>query len=158
MSGLWWLMLGMAVGLLAYVLLLRLSRTGRRDSFERARRTFHLQRERLEAKFIQLATSRSRSKVVHWDDCEFDDDVAYVRNRATQEVAAFVAVSVAVEEPDAPLSGLGGEMRVGTAIFRFDRDHWETDGRAILNLNPAEAIRVYRDDLEMIAREPAEQS
>ena len=48
-------------------------------------------------------------------------------------------------------------LRSGTAIFRFDSSHWETDGRAILNLSPAEAIRFYRNDLEMIDQELAGQ-
>ena len=43
-----------------------------------------------------------------------------------------------------------GNLRAGTAIFRFDHTHWETEGRAILNLSPAEAIRLYQHDLEMV--------
>lgn len=42
-----------------------------------------------------------------------------------------------------------------TAVFRFDRDHWETDGRAILNLNPVEAIQYYRDELDILDEEIA---
>jgi hypothetical protein len=46
-----------------------------------------------------------------------------------------------------------GPLRIGTAIFRFDRDHWETDGRAIFNLHPGDVIRVYQDDLEVFGQE-----
>jgi hypothetical protein len=46
-------------------------------------------------------------------------------------------------------------LHVGTAVFRFDRTCWDTDGNAILNLNPAEAIRRYQKDLEVIDEELA---
>ena len=89
-----------------------------------------------------------------WADCEFDDDVSYVRNRNTGELCAFVRVTIALEDEDGspgidPLHG----YRSGTAIFRFDRRHWKTDGRAILNLSPSEAIRFYHDDLEIVGEE-----
>ena len=51
-----------------------------------------------------------------------------------------------------------GNLQLGTAVFRFDRDHWETEGRAILNLSPSEAIRFYRNDLEKVGEELAHHS
>jgi len=129
-----------------------------RARFVETRRDFHTQRERLEAKFIQLASANARPNSPHWADCEFDDDVAYVRNRNSGELSAFVRVTVAVDNSQFPTSGadsLIGNLRAGTAIFRFDRDHWETDGRAILNLSPIEAVRFYQSDLEMVDQEVA---
>jgi hypothetical protein len=128
----------------------------------KARRDFHIQREHLEAKFVQLAACRSILNGPCWEDCEFDDDVAYVRNRSTKELAAFVQVKVAIEDSDAPpdVAGMLGKLHVSTAVFRFDHRHahWETDGRAILYLKPSEAIRFYQDDLEMVDQEVAEQA
>lgn len=129
----------------------------RERRFARARKDFHAQRERLEAKFVQLAMAHSAADSPRWEDCTFDDDVAYVRNRTTKELSAFVAVTVATDALEGPAAGISGSFRVGTAIFRLDRDHWETDGRAILNLNPAEAIRYYQDDLEVVEQELARQ-
>jgi hypothetical protein len=131
----------------------------------RARRGFHAQRERLEAKFVHLAAAVSSddasSDAPHWADCDFDDDVAYVRDRRTGQLSAFVGVTVAVsslEGPASDINGLVGNLRVGTAVFRFDRDHWETDGQAMLNLSPSEAIRALKNDLEMVDREVAQGS
>jgi hypothetical protein len=116
-----------------------------------ARRDFHFQRERLEAKFVRKASARGRPNAPQWLDCEFDDDVAYVRNRATGELAAFVALTVAFDD-----EATGDpSYRSGTAVFRLDHKHWDTDGQALLNLTPAEAIRFYQDDLEIVAREVA---
>jgi hypothetical protein len=133
----------------------------REARFHRARRHFRLRREWLEARFVRAAAQRAQSNVVHWSDCEFDDGVAYVRNRTSGELSAFVEVSVPVEEPYGGRgSGLepGASRRVGTAIFRFDRNHWQTDGRALLNLNPSEAILYYHEDLEVIGPQSANQA
>ena len=159
----WWTLLG-AVAILAGFLYVwkPMRAASRRARLARARGSFRVQRERLEAKFVQLATAnaqRLRKTVphsLHWDDCDFDDDVAYVRDRHSGELSAFVKVTVAVDDRTNPTTGIDsliGNLRAATAIFRFDRDHWETDGRAILNLSPDEAIRFYRNDLEMVEQE-----
>lgn len=126
------------------------------SQFRRARRDFHWQRERLEVKFVYLAASQSRADGATWDQCYFDDDVAYVRNRSNGELAAFSAFSLGVDVYDDRSRGsfdLQGNLRAGTAVFRFDGHRWDTDGRAILNLSPFEAIRFYRDDLEVVGQE-----
>ena len=66
----------------------------RRSRFAEARRLFHRQRERLEAKFVQQGTVVNRPDSPRWIDCEFDDDVAYAWNRSTAELNAFVAVTI----------------------------------------------------------------
>ncbi len=151
---------GLAVAAAAIVARLRRFRkkSFRKPPLAVVKRRFHAQRERLEAKFVQLAATSTNLETRRWADCSFADDVAYVRNRATGELAAFVAVTISPE--DAPSVGAlsldaGSNSSAGTAIFRFDRDHWETDGRAILNLNPAEAVRHYRDEFEVVSQEVA---
>ena len=155
----WWLLAGAGAVLALLLLIWRPVRAASREArFAQARRDFHAQRERLEVKFIHLAAANAQSRALHWADCDFDDDVAYVRNRNTGELSAFVAVTVGTDDFDDPSAGVGdlvGNLRAGTAVFRFDRDHWETDGRAILNLSPTEAIRFYQNDLEMVDQELA---
>jgi hypothetical protein len=47
-------------------------------------------------------------------------------------------------------------LRAATAVFSFDeKTRWTTDGRAIFNLNPAEAIQYYQANLELVAQEAA---
>ena len=122
----------------------------------RAKQRFHAQRERLEAKFVQLAAAHVGPNAPRWADCSFDDDVAYVRSRATGELSAFVAVTIATEESGSAPYGpaeVVGNLQAGTAVFRFDRDHWDTDGRAILNLSPAEAIHRFGENLEIVSED-----
>ena len=73
-----------------------------------AKRRFHAQRERLEARFLQLTTAHSNPDAPRWADCTFADDVAYVRNRTTGELSAFVAVSIGTEEFHAGLGRFWG--------------------------------------------------
>jgi len=162
MPGSWWIVT--AVGALLAILVLFFMWYARRAAlsearFAQARRSFHLQRERLEAKFVQLAAAKARPNGPRWTESEFGDDVAYVRNRKSGELLAFGGVTVPVDEFEdaatAAISDLIGNLRSGTVIFRFDGKHWDADGRAILNLSPAEAIRFYRNDLEMIDQELA---
>jgi len=127
--------------------------------FAEACRDFHRQRERLETKFVQLGTIGAKPDAPRWTDCQFDDDVAYARNRSTGELSAFVAVTIEMEDHDARppgTPGAVGNLRAATAVFRFDGHHWETDGRAIFNLTPTEAIHFYQRELEMVGQELAE--
>jgi hypothetical protein len=157
----YWPLIGAIAVFLATLLVWWPNRTAHRDArFIRARKDFHTQRERLEAKFIRLATAHATADALRWENCDFDDDVAYVRSRNTGELSAFVAMTVSAGEFSSTSSGvtsLSG-IRTGTAVFRFDRDHWETDGRAILNLRPDEAIRLYQNDLEIVEQEVAGQA
>lgn len=130
----------------------------RRARFCEARRAFHWQRERLEAKFFVLAQENSRPGAPYWTDCRFDDDVAYVRNRLTGELSAFVAVAIAAEDLQV---GQGDTPKIvqihrtATAVFQFNGRHWDTDGRIIYDLSPSETLQAYRRDLEVVGQEPA---
>ena len=96
-----------------------------------------------------------------WSRLLIDDAVSYVRHRTTGELSAFVAVTVALEGMgalNATASDLIGNLQAGTAVFRFDKRRWVTDGRVIHNLSPNEAIRYYQSDLEMVGQEMADRS
>ncbi len=43
-----------------------------------------------------------------------------------------------------------GNLRAATAVFRFDGNDWTTDGRAIFNLNPLQAIEHFQHELETV--------
>lgn len=125
----------------------------------RARRDFHRQREHLEAKFIQLATRSGKPRGLEWVRCDFEDDVTYARHRRSGEISAFVGVTIGFEAVEG--GGMEdveavGNLRAATAVFRVERGSWATDGRALFNLNPAEAIAYYQDNLELVGQELAQ--
>ena len=159
-----WIALGLAA-LIAFAavtlyLLWRPYRTIRQDKMlARARREFHLRREQLEAKFVQQASMSGKPRGLRWADCDFDNDVTYARDKRSGQLSAFVAVTISFEA----IEGGGmedveavGNLRAATAVFSFDeKRQWYTDGRAIFNLNPAEAIQYYQANLELVAQEAA---
>lgn len=161
MDVVWWVFLPIVLGLLAALAfgLRPLLAAWREARFVKARRSFHWERERLEARFLQLGLASAKPDAPRWTDCDFDDDVAYARSRSSGELSAFVAVTIEMWD-DRCLDTVDttGNLRDATAVFRFDRGHWKTDGRAIFNLSPTEAIHFYQRDLEMVAQELAGRS
>lgn len=137
-------------------LCIRLKRSLNEARFARAMKDFHAQREYLEAKFFEIASSSGMPRGLAWTQCRFADGVAYARDRQTGDLSALVSVTIGFKA----VEGGGMEdveavknLRAATAVFFFAGGRWTTQGRAIFNLNPAEAIDFYADDLEMVAQE-----
>lgn len=154
----WWIAGAVLLGVAAWFVAQPIRRRRQLAQFERAQRDFHRVRERLEAKFFQLAGSGGKPRGLRWTNCDFDDEVAYARDRKTAVLCAFVGVTISFEA----IAGGGmedveavGNLRAATATFRYANGRWDTDGRALFNLNPVEAIAYYRDNLTLVGREPA---
>jgi hypothetical protein len=157
MSGIVWVLVAAAgaLGILVAFALLWARRLGgeRGPSLERARAEFHRRREWLEARFVTRAGESGKPRGLVWADCEFDNDVAFARERTTGELRALVGVTIRFE------AIAGGDMedvpavnnlKFATAVFRAVGDAWETDGRAVFNLNPAETIQHFQHELEVV--------
>ena len=151
-----WIWLAIAAGVMVLAvagLLLAALRKPKRATVERARRLFHLQRERIEHKFFVLAAKSGKPRGLEWVDCEFEDGVSFARDRHTGRLQALVGVTVrfkAIEGggmEDNPNVGL---PRAATALFQLDGNDWTTTGRVIFNLNPAEAIKHHQQELELV--------
>lgn len=130
----------------------------REKELSRLRQDFHRQREHLEARFFTRASGSGKPRGLTWTNCDFDNDVTYARDKRTAELSAFVGMTVHFE------ATAGGGMeeiefvtapRDATAVFRVEQGKWTTDGRAIMNLNPSEALRHFGRELELVSHEPA---
>jgi hypothetical protein len=120
---------------------------------EKARELFHLQRERLEFKFFDLAAGSGKPRGLRWVDADWEDAVTYVRDRKTGEISALVGITVRFEA----IEGGGMEdnpnvsnLRDATAVFHFQRGHWMTAGRVLFNMNPNGALSRYHDQFEQV--------
>ncbi len=163
MVGLVWVAIGVALtaGIVAFLIWKPVQSARRAARYERARKDFHRQRERLEAKFFQLAAASGKPRGLHWTSCDFDDDVSYARDRHSGDLCAFVAVTISFEAVEGGLMEeveAVGDLKAATAMFRTQGDRWQTDGRALFNVNPVEAIDRFRDDLEVLGHELAARS
>jgi len=130
-----------------------LRRFGRHVHLERAREAFRLQRERLEAKFLQAAQASGKPRGLRWSDCDFDSDVLFVRDKKTGELAALVGVTVqfeAVEGSDMEDNPNVSNLRNASAVFYFQHGHWNTVGKAVFNMNPGEALEHFKNQFERV--------
>lgn len=125
----------------------------RATSIERARKLFHLQRERLEFRFVNLAAQMFRPRGLELVDCDFEDEVSFARDRHNGKLRAYVAVTIrfhAIEGGRMEGNRNVDNLKAGSAEFRLISSDWGTDGRVVFNLNPVEAIRHYRQELELV--------
>ncbi len=157
MTGIGWAIAALAVMAFVVGALLggRVRAAWRRSTLAKARKEFHRQREHLEARFFQLAASSGKPRGLRWTRCDFEDDVAYARDRQTGELIAFVGVEIgfsAIEGGGMEEVEAVDDIRAATAVFQYDRT-WRTEGRAIFNLNPTEAIDRFQTNLEMVAED-----
>ncbi len=123
------------------------------SSLVHARESFHRRREWLEAEFVTCAEASGKPRGLRWLLCDFDDSVCFARDRRTGRYRALVGVTISFEA----IQGGGmeeveavGKLRAATVVFRLDGPEWRADGRALFNLNPAEAIKHYQNDLETV--------
>jgi hypothetical protein len=156
-----WIAAAFAVGAAVAVAFWRVPiwvRQRRQLANDRARRDFHLQRERLECVFFESAAVSGKPRGLRWIDCDFDNDVTYACNRQSRQLAALVACTIrfeAVEGGGMEEVAAVSNLRAATAVFEFDGKQWQTLGRVIFNLNPSETIEHFRDQLVMVGQETA---
>lgn len=117
------------------------------------RAEFSRRREWLEAKFLQTAGGRGTPRGLEWVDCDFENDISFARDRRSGELTALVAVAIqfrAIEGGGMEDVEAVANQKAATAVFRYRGQEWTTDGRAIFNLNPIEAIEFYQSELEPV--------
>ena len=151
-----WLLFALVLGFLGSCSLLLWPwwrRRQREQWLQRARASFHFRREWLEAHFLTLAGRSGKPRGLRWMDCDFEDEVAFARDKNTGNLRALVAVAIRFEA----VEGGGMEdveavdnLKAATVVFRLDGPSWEADGRPLFNLNPAQTIEHYRHELETV--------
>jgi hypothetical protein len=155
MTALVWILIGLTTAAIGIVALgvRPMRRMLRERRINRARQSFRLCRERLEAKFVELASSSGKPRGLRWMDCEFQDEVIFARERRSGDLCALVGVTIAFEAIDG-----GGmeeveavdDLKAASALFILHRSDWKTEGRVIFNLAPREAVRHFGEEIELV--------
>jgi hypothetical protein len=152
MEWIWLLLAGLGLviaGLLSLFVLLHRSAV----SIPEARKRFLQQREHLEAHFFTAAAASGKPRGLRWTNCDFESEVVFARERQTGKLAALVAVTIsfeAIEGSDMEGVAAVGNLRQASAVFFFDRERWQTTGKAIFNLAPNEAIEHFKTQYERL--------
>jgi hypothetical protein len=128
----------------------------RQRRYERAIRSFRLERELLEAQFFRQAASLGKPRDLRWAECDWLDTVTFGRDVKTGMLTAFAGINIrfeAVEGGDMEGVEAVGMVRDATALFHYHRGHWGTGGRALFNINPSDALEHFRGQIEPIEPE-----
>ena len=113
-------------------------------------------RKELEAKFFRAASASGKPRGLSWKQVAFQDGIVLGRDQANGEMVGLVAVTIGF----AAIEGGGmedveavGNLRAATAVFQYHDRAWRTDGRAVFNLSPVQAIAYYKQQVEPVAPE-----
>ena len=126
---------------------------GREVQAERAQELFALQRERLEAKFLDTAAASGKPRGLRWKACDWNGPLAFARERRTGHLAALAGVTIqfeAVEGSDMEGLPAVSNLRDASAVFFFHRGQWHTVGKVIFNMNPTMAIEHFKNQYEPV--------
>ncbi|MFT5327556.1 MAG: hypothetical protein ACI8P0_005448, partial [Planctomycetaceae bacterium] len=120
---------------------------------ETAIQNFRTQREQLEAKFFDIASRLGKPRDLRWLDCDWQDRVTFGREVESGLLTAFAAVEIrfeAVEGGDMEDVAAVSTVRDAAALFHYKDGSWGTGGRALFNMNPADALERLNDQYEPI--------
>ena len=118
---------------------------------ERALRQFASHRADLESRFFEAAAASGKPRGLAWKSCAFQQSVFLARDRANGELVALIGATIGFEAlPGGGMEDVeaGGNLRAATAVFTHNGRGWNTNGRAVFNLEPREVLERYRSSLD----------
>jgi hypothetical protein len=120
---------------------------------ERALRDFVRDRDALQTEFLKAAAATGKPRGLAWKHCDFQNGVLLARDRATGDLIGLVGATISFEAiagGDMEDVAAVGNLRAATAVLTWKHGAWTTQGRAVFNLEPREALARYRDSLDPI--------
>ena len=118
-----------------------------RVQMEDARARFDRDRERLQAQFFAAASSSGKPRGLRWTQCQWNELIEWVRDKQSGQIHALVGVTIAFEAIEGgDMEGIEavGNLRNASAVYFLQGGQWQTAGRAVFNLNPAEAVEHFK--------------
>jgi len=125
----------------------------RRREAANARRLFKVRRELLEAKFFELASQQGKPRGLIWKECDWQEPVTFARDLESGLLTAFVGVEIhfeAIEGGDMEDVEAVSTIRDAAAVFHYRAGQWGTGGKALFNMNPADAITRLEGQFEPV--------
>lgn len=153
MDALTWILIGLAVlgAIVAFWFIGRAADPVRQSA--QARALFRGQREHLEADFFRAAAASGKPRGLRWCECQWGEATEFARDRQSGQVVALVGVTIrfeAVEGSDMEGLPAVANLRNASAVFFFERGRWHTQGKAVFNLNPDEALQHFAQQYERL--------
>jgi hypothetical protein len=105
----------------------------------------------LTEKFLAAANATGKPRGLRWIRCDLQGEPLFATNQATGEIFGLSGATIGFEAiPGGDMEEVEavGDIRYVTAVFQYRDDSWQTDGRAIFNLEPAQAIERIGETLQ----------
>ncbi|WP_020468588.1 hypothetical protein [Zavarzinella formosa] len=138
-----WPLLVPVAGLAVLLAAWWLYRLGQDVQTERAKEAFRLQRERLAEMFLLAANQSGKPRGLRWAEGTMTGELVLVRDRRTRKFTGLVAMDIRLDPlPDGDMEECEASKipRTITAVFHFRAGEWLTEGRAIFNMSPDQAM------------------
>ncbi|MBM84312.1 MAG: hypothetical protein CMJ78_27465 [Planctomycetaceae bacterium] len=148
------IVIGVALILIVALLWKPIQRWTLQSETDHAVDLFKVQREQLEAKFLDLARAAGKPRGLRWTNCDWNSDVTFGRAVDSGLLTAFVSINIsfeAIEGGDMEDVEAVGLLRDAVAVFHFRNGGWGTGGRALFNMNPNDAIERLQGQFEPIS-------
>ncbi|MEO1497214.1 MAG: hypothetical protein AAFV43_08700 [Planctomycetota bacterium] len=98
-------------------------------------------------RFLGVASRSGKPRGLRWVGCQPQaPPTLFARDAKTGELYALHAVEIrfeAVEGGDMEEVEAVGNVRAATAVFVWRGGRWDTDGRVVFNLDPAETLQRF---------------
>ncbi len=118
-----------------------------------ARLQFADERAELEAMFLKAAAATGKPRGLAWEKCQLGDDHVFAVDRVTGELFAMVGATIsftAIPGGDMEDVEAVSNLRYATAVFVYRRGSWHSNGQAMFNLEPAQAVQHYEESLSLL--------
>lgn len=111
--------------------------------FQEAVESFPKQSPGLSERFLAAANATGKPRGLRWKSCELQGEPLFATDRVTGEIYGLSGATIgfeAIAGGDMEDVAAVGDIRYVTAVFVYRAGEWQTDGRAIFNLEPAQAL------------------
>jgi len=154
MDHLYWIIpLAIVLAALAVFFWRRGTQLDPRVQMESARALLERERARLQTQFFAVASTSGKPRGLRWKQCQWNELIEWVRDKQSGQIHVLVGVTIsfeAIEGGDMEGVEAVGNLRNASAVFFLQAGQWQTAGRAVFNLNPAEAVEYFKGTYERI--------
>jgi hypothetical protein len=93
--------------------------------------------------FLRAANATGKPRGLRWKSCELAGKPLFATDKKSGEILALSGASIGFEAiPGGDMEEVEavGDIRYVTVVFVYRNHEWQADGRAIMNLEPAQAL------------------
>ena len=111
-------------------------------------RQYEVEQNCLQQEFLKKARAAGFPRGLRWTQCEWLPSRILLKDRHTSEICLLAGINVsfeAIEGGDMENVAAVSMLRDACAVFQLTASGWGTSGRALFNMNPAEAAEKLSD-------------